>query len=71
MKENIRKIQEIARRLDSLETQLGRIASFLEDCADREQVSDEMVRFFSAPVDELERRIKAMNQDVEYMKENN
>lgn len=67
--EDIWKLREIVRKLESLESQISKIASFLEEHIDNENVTEEMVRYFDGPVDELERRVQDMMQDVEYMKE--
>lgn len=67
--EDIWKLREIVRKLEGLESQISKIASFLEEHIDSENVTEEMVRYFDGPVDELERRVQDMMQDVEYMKE--
>ena len=67
--EDIWKLREIVRKLEGLESQISKIASFLEEHIDNENVTEEMVRYFDGPVDELERRVQDMMQDVEYMKE--
>lgn len=67
--EDIWKLREIVRKLEGLESQISKIASFLEEHIDNGNVTEEMVRYFDGPVDELERRVQDMMQDVEYMKE--
>lgn len=69
MNENTRKLQYVIQTLSSLQSHLDRVTSFLEDKCDNDEVTEEMVRYFTGPTEELERRIKSMVQDVEYLKE--
>lgn len=68
MNENTRKLQYVIHTLSTLQNHLDKVMSFLEDKCDNDEVTDEIVRYFTGPTEELERRINAMVQDVEHMK---
>lgn len=68
MNDNIKKIQSLVQSISNMQNQLDKVVSFLDERCDAGEVTDEMVRYFTGPTEELERRIKSMVQDVEYMK---
>lgn len=69
MNENVKKIQSLVQTINRLQSQLDRLSLFLEDKCDNDDVTEEIVRYFTGPTEEIERRIKAMVQDVEFLKD--
>lgn len=58
MENNTWKMREVVRKIENMQRRLDRINTVLYNHIDRDNVSDELLRALSSPTDELDLRIE-------------
>lgn len=69
MEDNIWKLREILRKIESLGMRINQIESYLNRKIDNGDVSDDLIRSLSSPVEELEWRISDMDNNMRQVDE--
>lgn len=65
MEDNVWKMREVVRKIGMLQRRTDRIVTFLNSRIEEENVSDDLYRALSSPVEELEWRIGCIERNIE------
>lgn len=69
MEDNTSRMREIVRKIEMLDTRMNKLASQLTRKIDEDNVTDELLRTLSSPIEELEWRVSCIERNIEELEE--
>lgn len=64
MEENVWQLREIVRKIGMLQRRTDKITTFLNERIEQDDVSDDLLRALSSPIEELEWRITTIERNI-------